>query len=207
MYKFFDWKDKINNDELDEVVNILSNNGIVIFPTETVYGIGGNALVDDVVDKIYLSKHRPREKALNIMVASINDIEKYAEITSELERKIINNFLPGPLTIILKRKANFGEHFTAGNDTIGVRIPENEIAKAILEKIDFPLIVPSANISNKPSGVDPKAIIKDFESTVDAIIDGGIIEKAQSSTIVKIIDNEIVVLRQGKITKDDIIKK
>lgn len=207
MSNYYNWKESINENELSEVINILKNNGIIIFPTETVYGIGGNALCDEVIDKIYEVKQRPREKALNIMLASINDIEKYAEITSELERKIIRNFMPGPITIILKKKPNFGNKFTLSNDTIGIRIPDNKIINSILKNVDFPIIAPSANISGNPSGIEVLDIIKDFDNKVDAIIDGGKANLGLASTIVQVVDDDIKVLRSGKITKEDILKK
>ena len=160
MYKYFNWKEKIDEKELEEVVQILKADGIVIFPTETVYGIGGNALSNDVVDRVYAAKKRPRDKAVNIMVSSIEQVEKYAEITCDLERKIIEKFMPGPITIILKKKANFGDYFTADNDTIGVRIPNQKVINAILDKVDFPLIAPSANISGKEGTISKEQILE-----------------------------------------------
>ena len=141
------------------------------------------------------------------MFSNKSEIKKYTEITSNLEQKIIDEFLPGPLTIILKKKPNFGTYFTAGNDTIGVRIPNHKIVSSILNEIDFPIIAPSANISGEPSGVEATDIIKEFDGKVDAIIDGGKANQGLSSTIVKVIDNEITILREGKITKEDILKK
>ena len=171
------------------------------------YCIGGNALSNEVVDRIYKVKMRPREKAVNIMVSNINEIKKYAEITSELEEKIIKNCMPGPITLILKKKKNFGDYFTANNNTIGVRIPDSKIINTILNNIDFPIIAPSANISSRPSGIEVSDIIKDFENKVDAIIDGGKANLALSSTIIQVIDGEINILRQGKISKEEILNK
>lgn len=205
MYKYFNWQDDINQDELNEVVQILKSDGIVIFPTETVYGIGGNALSNKVVDKVYEAKKRPRDKAVNIMVANADQIEKYAIITSDLERKIINKFMPGPITIILKKRPDFGDYFTADNDTIGVRIPNQKIINEILNRVDFPLIAPSANISGKDSGIEASVIADDFKDTVDAIIDGGKAELSTASTIVKVVNDEIVILREGTISKKEIL--
>lgn len=207
MAKYYNWIEEINDSELKEVIEILKCNGVIIFPTETVYGIGGNALSNEVIDKVYNAKNRPREKAVNIMVSNINEITKYAEITYELEEKIIKSCMPGPITIILKKKKSFGDYFTADNDTIGVRIPYNKIMNKILDNIDFPIIAPSANISGKPSGIDASEIILDFDDKVDAIIDGGKANLAVSSTIVKVIDNEICILRQGSITKEELLDK
>lgn len=207
MSTYYDWKNYIDDDELNNVVTVLKKDGIVIFPTETVYGIGGNALSKNAIDKIYFAKKRPRAKAINIMVGKVSDITKYAVIKSKIEEKIIEKFFPGPLTLILNKKEGFGNGFTLEDNTVGVRIPDNKIALSILNNIDFPLIVPSANISNKPSGINVNQIINDFKSSADIIIDGGKIENGISSTIVKVVNDEIIVLRQGSITLDDIKKK
>lgn len=199
MSKLYNWKNGIKEEELNDVINTLNNNGIVVFPTETVYGIAGSALSKDAVDKIYTAKKRPREKAINIMVADKNDISKYAVINSNVEQNIIDTYMPGPITLILEKKANFGDGFTLDNNTIGIRIPDNKIAQAILKRLDYPIIAPSANISGKESGVDAGEIKKDFEDTVDIIIDGGRIEDAEASTIVKVENEKIIVLRAGKI--------
>ena len=102
--KYYNWIKSIDEKELNEVIEILKNDGIIIFPTETVYGIGGNALSNEVIDRVYEAKKRPREKAVNIMVSNINEIKKYADITCELEQKIIEKCMPGPITLILKKK-------------------------------------------------------------------------------------------------------
>lgn len=205
--KVYNWRQKINSVQLECVINVLKNNGVVIFPTETVYGIGGNALSNDVVDKIYRIKQRPKEKALNIMLSNKDKIGFYAEVVSDLEKKIIDKFMPGPITIILKKKNNFGDYFTSNNDTIGIRIPEHKIIKSILEKVDFPLIAPSANITGKESGTQIFNIINDFKDKVDIIIDLGDIKEGLPSTIVQVVDNEIKILRQGIVTKEQIYKR
>ena len=104
-------------------------------------------------------------------------------------------------------KPNFGNGFTLSNNTIGIRIPDNKIINSILKKLDFPIIAPSANISGKPSAVEVSDIIKNFDNKVDAIINGGRANLGISSTIVQVTNNKIKILRQGRITKDDILKK
>lgn len=202
--KYYNWKDEINKDELNEVIDILNNDGVVIFPTETVYGIGGNALSEKVADRIYEVKQRPREKAINILVSSKNDIERYAKINSSIEKSIIEKYMPGPITLILEKKNGFGKAFTEDNGTIGVRIPDSNIIQEILKRIDYPLIAPSANISGKPSGVDAQEIKKDFENKVDAIIDGGKAKLGTASTIVKVENGEIKILRQGSLVIEEL---
>lgn len=201
--KYYNWKDGIKEEELNDVIDILNNNGIVIFPTETVYGIGGNALSDEVADRIYEVKQRPRDKAINILVSSKDEIEKYAKINSSIEKKIIEKYMPGPITLILEKKEGFGEAFTKDDSTIGVRIPDSNIIQEILRKVDFPLIAPSANISGMPSGIDAKDIMKDFDGKVDAIIDGGKAKLGAASTIVKVENEEIKVLRQGSLVIEE----
>lgn len=208
MSKLYDWKNVIKDDELDEVVDIIKRDGIVVFPTETVYGIGGNALSENVIKNIYNIKKRPQEKALNILVKNKEEIKKYAYISNELEEEIIDKFMPGPITIILKkRKSQIPDLLTGNNDTIGIRIPDNDIVKKILEKCNLPIAAPSANISGKPSSIKLEDIKQDFDGKVDAFIDGGKCKQNISSTIVKVIDGNIKILREGIISIKDINEK
>lgn len=208
MSKLYDWKNVIKDGELDEVVDIIKRDGIVVFPTETVYGIGGNALSENVIKNIYNIKKRPQEKALNILVKNKEEIKKYAYISNELEEEIIDKFMPGPITIILKkRKSQIPDLLTGNNDTIGIRIPDNDIVKKILEKCNLPIAAPSANISGKPSSIRLEDIKPDFDGKVDAFIDGGKCKQNISSTIVKVIDGNIKILREGIISIKDINEK
>lgn len=200
----FDWQEKINEQELNKTVDILQNGGIVIFPTETVYGIGANAYNEESVKRIYEVKNRPDEKPLSILVSGIGEIEKYAIIENDIERKIINHFMPGPLTIILKKKNGIFDYVSSGKNTIGIRIPDNKIILEILKKVNIPIVAPSANISGLPSGIDLEDILKDFEGKVDVCINGGKAKLGESSTIVKVEDGKPVIIRQGKITLEDI---
>lgn len=199
MTKVFDWQEHINEKELNQCVETLKQGGLIIFPTETVYGIGANAFDEDAVGRIYEVKHRPDEKPLSIMVSNINEIEKYAIISNDIERKIIEKYMPGPITIVLKKKPGVFDYISSGKDTIGIRIPDNEIILKILEKSELPIVAPSANISGKPSGVILSEILKDFYGKVDICIDGGKAELSEPSTIVEVVDNKPVILRQGRI--------
>lgn len=200
--KVFDWKNNINKEELKEVIDILNNNGVIIYPTETVYGLGGNALSTKVADEVYNVKDRPKEKSLSILLYNKKLIEDYAVIKSPIERKIIEKFMPRPITIILEKREDFKYDY-ATNNTIGIRIPKSEIINSILGKINYPLIGTSANISGKSIG-NVKNIINNFNDKVDIIIDGGEIRKEIFSTIVKVENEEIVILREGSITKEEI---
>lgn len=206
MSKYFNWKNQIEKQELEQCVDIIKNDGIIIFPTETVYGIGANAISKKAVEKIYQIKQRPLNKAINIMVANTQEIEKYAIIQNDIEKKIIQNFMPGPITIILNKKPSIPDIVTAGNTKIGIRIPQNEIALEILKQCELPIAAPSANISGEESGINIEGIKDDFDGKVDIFIDGGKSKLAQSSTIVEVIDNKIVIHRQGTITENEINK-
>lgn len=204
MTKIYNWSENINENELDNCIEVLSNGGIVIFPTETVYGIGTNAYCEKSVEKIYEIKERPEEKPLSILVSNVNEISKYAIINNSMEEQIIKNFMPGPITIILEKRPEVFNYITSGKNTIGIRIPDNKIILKILEALKLPIVAPSANISGHPSGIELNEILPDFENKVDICIDGGKSELSESSTIVQVVDNEIKVLRQGKILKQDI---
>ena len=202
--KVFDWQNEINKNELNECTQILKDGGIVIFPTETVYGIGTNALCEESVKRIYEVKERPDEKPLSIMVSNIDEINKYAVIENDVEKKIIESFMPGPITIILKKKEGIFDYISSGKDTIGIRIPNNNIMLELLKKAGIPIVAPSANISGRPSGIIFEEILKDFNGKVDVAINGGKCEISEPSTIVQVINNEPIILREGKISLNEI---
>lgn len=203
--KILNWKNEINQEELKDVSNCLVSGGLVIFPTETVYGIGALATNPKAVDEIFIAKGRANDNPLIVHLANIEEIEKYATISNDIERKLIDAFMPGPFTIILKKKNNIPDNVSARLDTVGIRIPSNKIANAILSYQNIPIAAPSANISGKPSGTDIADITNEFMDKVDYIIDGNNTDIGLESTVVKVIDNIPTILRPGYITKEDIL--
>lgn len=201
---YYNWKEQTNTEELKIVCNLIKNGELVVFPTETVYGIGANALDANAVGKIFIAKGRPSDNPLIIHLADKRNIEDIAQNITEVEQKLIDNFMPGPFTIILKRKDIVPDIVTAGLDTVAVRIPNNIIAKAIITFSGVPIAAPSANISGKPSGTNIEDIRKELEGKVSAIVDGGKTDIGLESTVVKVIDEVPVILRPGKVTPDDI---
>lgn len=189
---------------LKEPAQIIQEGGIVIFPTETVYGIGVNGLNETAIKKLYEVKQRPVNKPISLLVNSIEMIEKVAKDITEIEYDLIKRFLPGPLTIVLKKKDIVPDIVTAGFDTIGIRMPENEIALKLIEYAGVPIATPSANISGRPSGTNLKAIMKDFNDKVDYFIDGGISKIGVASTIVQVVNDNPYILRKGKISEEQI---
>ncbi len=206
MTKIFNWIKSIKKGELNECVTTLKNGGIVIFPTDTVYGIGTNAFCKQSVKKIYQIKNRPNEKPLSILVSSKEEIDKYAIIENDIEKRIIEKFMPGAITIILKRKKGVLDYIAPGTDTIGIRIPDNDIILQILKNVNFPIVAPSANISGCPSGTQLSDILNDFKNKVNICIDGGKCKISQSSTIIQVVNNNVEILRQGIISQSDLNK-
>lgn len=203
---YYNWQEMTNTEELRIVCNLIRNGELVIFPTETVYGIGANALDSNAVGKIFLAKERPSDNPLIVHLADKRKIEDVAQDITDVERKLIDAFMPGPFTLILKRKPIVPDIVTAGLDTVAVRIPDNIIAKGIIQFSGVPIAAPSANRSGKPSGTSIEDIRKELEGKVSAIVDGGPTQIGIESTVVKVIDDIPVILRPGKITPEDIEK-
>ena len=201
MEKYLDLRNNIDYTKLKKTAEIIRKGGIVIFPTETVYGIGANGLDEVAIKKLYEVKQRPLNKPISLLVSDMNMINKIAKDITELEYKLMQKFFPGPFTIVLKKKDIVSNIVTSNQNTVGVRMPSGEIARKLVEYAGVPIATPSANISGKPSGTNLKDIMKDFEKKVDYFIDGGESKIGIASTIVKVIDNVPHILRQGSISK------
>lgn len=191
----------INNDILYNASEILTNGGLVVFPTETVYGLGGDGTSHEAAKKIYSAKGRPSDNPLIIHIAEPQDAEKYA-VTSPTYYKLAKAFMPGPLTIILPKKDVIPLSVTGGLETVALRCPSHPIAHQLIKAFGKPIAAPSANLSGKPSPTCARHVIDDLNGKVDMIIDGGNCEIGLESTIVKL-DNDIAtLLRPGAITSD-----
>lgn len=201
--KVFDWTNKINEDELKIVTQALNEGKLIVFPTETVYGIAGNGLTLSVVNNLYQAKKRDYSKPFTLMVNDITKIKDIAYV-SENEEKVIKKFMPGPITLILKKKDCISNLVTANSDTVGVRIPNHEIALSILKSVDYPLATSSANISGSVNNSNIEDIINDLENYVDIFIKGNISSNLLASTVVEIKNNEVNILRSGIISKENI---
>lgn len=206
MQKYIDLKNDLDLEKLREPANIIRNGGIVIFPTETVYGIGTNGFNEESIRKIYEIKKRNFSKPISLLVSNMEMVEMVAEDISDLEYALMEKFWPGPFTIILKKKKIVPDILTANSDTVGVRMPNGIVAKKLIEYAGVPVATPSANISGKPSGTSINDIIEDFKGKVDYIIDTGLSELGIPSTIVKVVGNVPNILREGTISKEQVEK-
>ena len=204
MEKYINLENKLDYEELKIPAKIIKEGGIVIFPTETVYGIGTNGLDKEAIKRLYEIKQRPLNKPISLLVSNIEMVNQVAKNISKLEYKIMQNFFPGSLTIILEKKDIVPDILTANTNTVGIRMPSGEIARKLIEYAGIPIATPSANISGKPSGTNIKDIQKDFEGKVDYFIDNGESKLGIPSTIVRVINNEVHILRHGSISKEEI---
>ena len=195
----------ISEKEIETGAEIIRQGGLVIFPTETVYGLGANALDSTASAKIYAAKGRPSDNPLICHLASADDAEKYC-IVNEMYTKLAARFMPGPITVILPKKYNEnGEPIvpdttTGGLDSVAVRVPSNRIARKLIEKSGLPIAAPSANISGSPSPTTLRHVLEDMYGRVDCIIDGGDSEIGLESTIVMPKEDKIYLLRPGAVT-------
>ena len=186
-------------DKIREASECIKNGGIVAFPTETVYGLGADALNKDAVKKIFIAKGRPQDNPLIVHVASKN-ISKYVEEVPKIAQELIDKFWPGPLTVILKKKDIIPNVTSADLETIGIRMPDNEVARKLIEFSNTVIAAPSANISGRPSPTDIERCVEDLDGKVDCIIGGSISNIGVESTIVDCTVNPPLVLRPGGIT-------
>ena len=190
---------------LEKAANLIKQGKIVVFPTETVYGIGTKGLDEEAVKKLFKAKQRPLNKPISLLVSNMEMVNQIAKDITAIEYKIMEKFFPGPLTIILKKKDIVPNIVTAGEETVGVRMPSGEIARKLVELVGEPIAAPSANISGEPSGIDLQEIKKHIKA--DYFIDGGKSELGLASTIVQVVDEKIQILRQGSITLEEIEEK
>lgn len=204
MQKYIDFRKNVDFEKLKEPAKIIKNGGIVIFPTETVYGIGTNGFNEDGIRRIYELKKRDFSKPISLLVSNMEMVKMVAKDISDLEYALMKRFFPGPFTIILKKKKDVPDILTANGDTVGVRMPSGEIAKKLIEYAGVPIATPSANISGRPSGTNIDDIIKDFDGKVDCVIDSGESKLGIASTIVKVVNGVPYILREGTITREKV---
>ncbi len=190
--------------DIKKAAHIIKKGGLVAFPTETVYGLGANGLDAVAAKRIYEAKGRPSDNPMILHIADISDIYDLAEDINDIEIKLAEMFWPGPLTIVFKRKPCVPDVTTGGLDTVGIRMPDNETARLLIRESGVPIAAPSANTSGKPSPTRPEHVLNDLDGRIDAIIYGGMCEVGVESTVVLAKKDEIVILRPGKITADDL---
>ena len=200
--RYFDLRDtkgqqKIIEDQISAAADILRQGGLVAIPTETVYGLGANALDETAVHKIFEAKGRPQDNPLIIHVPGPQWLPRYCEDVPPLAYTLARKFWPGPLTMILKRKKVVPDATTAGLNTVGVRCPDHQVTLAIIREAGVPIAAPSANTSGRPSCTCAADCLEDMEGKIDAVVDGGPCQVGVESTIVDLTCDPPRLLRPG----------
>lgn len=195
---------KPTSENIREAAEIIKNGGLVAFPTETVYGLGANALDPAAVSKIYAAKGRPSDNPMIVHIARASDIGQLTPRLSEDIVTLIDTFWPGPLTMVLKKKDIVPEVTTGGLDTVAVRMPDNPHALALINESGCPIAAPSANISGKPSPTKAQHVIDDLSGKIDAVIEGEDCRVGIESTVVDMTGSVPTILRPGILTAEDI---
>lgn len=190
--------------DIREAAKIIEGGGLVAFPTETVYGLGANALDAEAVARIYEAKGRPSDNPMIVHIARASDIGQLTPMLSEDIVKLIDNFWPGPLTMVLRKKPGVPDRTTGGLDTVAVRMPDNEAALRLINLAGCPIAAPSANISGRPSPTRARDVIADMDSKIDAVIAGDECRVGIESTVLDMTGDVPTILRPGIITAENI---
>jgi len=185
--------------DIEKITKLLNKGKIVITPTDTIYGIMGDSTNEDVINKIYKIKKRPLTKPLILLMDSYEMIKKYTKKISDKEEKLIKEFMPGLVTIILEKNDKVNNLITANTNYVAIRIPNNQELLKIINKLGKPIISTSANISEKIPITNINQLDKEIKDNVDYIYDNGEITN-QASTIVKFENTKLLVLREGSLT-------
>lgn len=194
-------------DVIERAAAVLSSSGLVVYPTDTAYGLGGNALNVNVVAKVRAVKGRSKSKPIHVVVRDLEMIEDLVEI-SEIGRRLINRFLPGPLTLIFKKKNKVPSILVGGGEALGVRIPDCFLTKNLSKILDFPYTTPSANFDRGKTPYSVAEVLNQFPppslEKIDLILDAGPLPLVPPSTIVDLTSNYLKILREGPIDKDEL---
>lgn len=190
------------NNELEDAVRILRQDGLVAFPTETVYGLGANGLHPDAAKKIYAAKGRPSDNPLIIHIADLDGLYELTSNVPEAGLALAKKFWPGPLTLICNKSDKVPYSTTGGLETVAIRMPSHKIAYELIKQSKIYIAAPSANVSGRPSPTKAEHVIQDLDGIIDMIIDGGKVSIGLESTIVDVTSDVPTILRPGYITKE-----
>ena len=196
---------KLYNDTIFKIASDMKKGKIVVFKTDTVYGIGTNVFNEEACKSIYKIKGRPMNKPLSVLISDTSMLMDIIDFISPIEQKLIDAFWPGPLTIKFKKKENvLPDIVSAGDEYIRVRLLKEGLAYSLIKIAGVPIVAPSANLSGSLTGTKIKDIINELDGKVDYILDSGNINDDTTSTIVEVNNEEVIIIREGKIKKEEI---
>ncbi len=184
---------------LKQAAEVIHNRGLVAFPTETVYGLGANALDPKAVTGIFDAKKRPLDDPLIVHIADVKDLYRLAEDVPPEAEKLVSCFWPGPLTVVLKKTELVPDLVTTGLETVAIRMPSCAIARKFIEVAGVPIAAPSANLFGRPSPTTARHVIDDLDGRIDIVLDGGSTEIGIESTVVEFMGGRVILLRPGGI--------
>lgn len=200
-------KEKDIDNNINEIIDAIKSGKTIVFKTDTVYGIGANAYDAGACKKIYDIKNRPKFKPLCVLISNISMLTSIVESISPVEQKMIDAFWPGPLTILFRKRVNaLPEVVALENEYIGVRLIHTGVAYKLIEASGVPLVAPSANLSGSRPKTKLENIRSELDGKVDYILDSGNINDDTTSTIVKVQNEKVIIIREGKIKKEEIEK-
>lgn len=192
--------------DINRAVEVLLKNGVVAIPTETVYGLAGNAFSEEAIQKIYTLKNRPFYNPLIVHIKSTEYIDQVAENIPDIARKLAEQIWPGSVTLVLQKKKIVPDVVTSGSNTVAVRVPNHKFALALLSKLPFPLAAPSANPFSAISPTSAQHVFNYFGNQIDVILDGGECENGVESTILGFENNQVILYRHGSVSAEEIEK-
>lgn len=187
------------SEEIELVAELLRNGELCVIPTETVYGLAANALDSGAVDGIFKAKNRPNDNPLTVHICDSEDIDKYAKNVPDTARKLAGKFWSGALTMVLERGDEIPAKISAGAPTVALRMPDNDISRAIIRKAGVPIVATSANRSGSPSPTTLSHVLDDMEGKVRCVVDGGDLELGIESTVINMLTSPPKILRLGSI--------
>ncbi len=185
---------------IDKAAEVISQGGLVAFPTETVYGLGADALNPEAVGQIFIAKGRPLDNPIIVHVAELSHLEILTDDIRAEAATLMEKFWPGPLTLIFNKSAKVPKAVTAGQETVAVRMPKNNVALALIRAFGSPIAAPSANLSGRPSGTTGRHVFQDLGGKIDMVLDAGAVEVGVESTVLDISTQPATILRPGAVT-------
>ena len=192
---------------IEEAVKLIKEGKLIVFPTETVYGLGADALNEEAVRRIFKVKGRSFNKPLSILIGKKEELSKYVQEIPKSAQVLIERFWPGPLTLILRASLLIPDNIIKGeNNTIGIRMPNGRVALEIVKTSGVPLACPSANLSGRPSPTKAEEVIKDLGEKIDLILDGGETKIGVESTVLNLTSFPPTILREGVLKREEIEK-